>query len=35
LILTNQGQEQHLQCTLRDKALSLTLPPDSITTLLW
>jgi glucosylceramidase len=35
LILTNQGHEQQLQCTLRDQALSLTLPPDSITTLSW
>jgi glucosylceramidase len=35
LILTNQGHEQQVQCTLRDQALTMTLPPDSITTLLW
>jgi glucosylceramidase len=35
LVLTNQGQEQHVQCALRDQTLTTTLPPDSITTLLW
>jgi glucosylceramidase len=35
LILTNQGHEQQVQCTLRDQALTITLPADSITTLLW
>lgn len=35
LILTNQGEEREVQCTLEDRALSLTLPPDSVTTLQW
>jgi len=35
LILTNQGNEQQVQCTLRDQALTMTLPTDSITTLQW
>jgi glucosylceramidase len=35
LVLTNHGQEQQVQCALRDQALTMTLPPDSITTLLW
>lgn len=35
LILTNQGREQPVQCSVRDQALALTLPPDSITTLMW
>jgi glucosylceramidase len=35
LILTNRGEEQPVQCALRDQALTITLPPDSITTLVW
>jgi len=35
LILTNTGREQTVQCTLRDQSLSVSLPPDSITTLVW
>ena len=35
LVLTNQGEEREVQCTLRDQALTLTLPPDSITSLQW
>ncbi len=35
LILTNTGPEQNVQCTLRDQALMISLPPDSITTLVW
>lgn len=35
VILTNRGDEQQVQCALRDRALALTLPPDSITTLVW
>jgi glucosylceramidase len=35
LVLTNQGDEREVQCTLQDQALALTLPPDSITTLEW
>jgi glucosylceramidase len=35
LILTNQGEEREVQCALADRALMLTLPPDSITTLKW
>lgn len=35
LVLTNTGREQAVQITLEEQALSLTLPPDSITTLVW
>jgi glucosylceramidase len=35
LVLTNTGREQTVQCTLRDQYLSVSLPPDSITTLVW
>jgi glucosylceramidase len=35
LVLTNTGREQTLQCTLRDQSVSMSLPPDSITTLVW
>jgi glucosylceramidase len=36
LVLTNQNRnEQPLQCTLADQALQLTLPPNSVTTLVW
>jgi glucosylceramidase len=35
LVITNQGHEQQVQCTLGDQALTVNLPPDSITTLLW
>lgn len=35
LVLTNKGREQAVQCTLSDQSLALTLPPDSITTLVW
>jgi glucosylceramidase len=37
LVLTNSNNalEQHVQCTLESRALSLVLPPDSITSLLW
>jgi glucosylceramidase len=35
LVLTNSGREQQVQCTLGDCALSVLLPPDSITTLVW
>lgn len=35
LILTNQGSDQQVRCTLRDQALNLMLPSDSITTLVW
>lgn len=35
LILTNTGREETAQCTLRDQSLSISLPPDSITTLVW
>ncbi|WP_158749518.1 glycoside hydrolase family 30 beta sandwich domain-containing protein [Acidobacterium sp. S8] len=35
LILTNKGREQTVQCTLKDESLSVSLPPDSVTTLVW
>lgn len=37
LVLTNSNNalEQHVHCTLESRALSLVLPPDSITSLLW
>jgi glucosylceramidase len=37
LVMTNNDsvQEQRVQCTLASHALSLVLPPDSITSLLW
>ncbi|MBV8672336.1 MAG: hypothetical protein JOZ33_02790 [Acidobacteriaceae bacterium] len=36
LILTSQGrEEQQVQCALGDQTLSVTLPPDSVTTLMW
>jgi glucosylceramidase len=37
LVLTNSNSalEQHVQCTLDSRALSLVLPPDSITSLVW
>ena len=35
LILTNHGHEQTVQCTLKDESFSVSLPPDSVTTLVW
>ncbi|HEX4036517.1 MAG TPA: glycoside hydrolase family 30 beta sandwich domain-containing protein [Acidobacteriaceae bacterium] len=35
LVLTNRGDQQTLPCTMGDQATTLTLPPDSVTTLLW
>jgi len=35
LVVTNQGLQQHVQCRLASRALRLTLPTDSITTLVW
>jgi glucosylceramidase len=35
LILTNQAGEQQIQIALADQTLPVTLPPDSITTLVW
>ncbi|MGA8531714.1 MAG: glycoside hydrolase family 30 beta sandwich domain-containing protein, partial [Acidobacteriaceae bacterium] len=35
LILTNQAGEQNIQIALADQTLPVTLPPDSITTLVW
>jgi glucosylceramidase len=35
LILTNQSREQDIQIALADQTLPVTLPPDSITTLVW
>ncbi len=35
LVLTNQGREQQVQCALRDQSLAITLPQDSVTTLVW
>lgn len=35
LVLTNQKQEQQAQCLINDQSCTLTLPPDSITTLVW
>lgn len=35
LILTNEGQEQSVQCVLGSQSIELTLPPDSVTSLSW
>jgi glucosylceramidase len=35
LVLTNAGDECSVRCTLENQTLALTLPADSITTLLW
>jgi len=35
LILTNTGREQTVQCALREQSFAISLPPDSITTLVW
>lgn len=35
LVLTNTGREQSVQCALRDQSLEVSLPPDSVTTLVW
>jgi len=36
LVLTNQaGGEQRMQCLLGDQTMALTLPPDSVTTVVW
>jgi glucosylceramidase len=35
LILTNTGREQTVQCALREQSFAVSLPPDSITTLVW
>jgi glucosylceramidase len=35
LILTNKDREQTVQCTLQEQSLSVSLPPDSVTTLVW
>ena len=35
LILTNTGREQTIQCALREQSFVVSLPPDSITTLVW
>jgi glucosylceramidase len=35
LVLTNTGHEQDVQCAFREQSFSLSLPPDSITTLVW
>jgi glucosylceramidase len=35
LVITNQGDQQHIACQFRDQVLDLTLEPDSITSLLW
>jgi glucosylceramidase len=35
LVLTNTEREQTVQVALEEQALSLTLPPDSVTTLVW
>ena len=35
LVLTNQGAERSVRCTLENQALAVTLPSNSITTLLW
>ncbi|QNI30927.1 glycosyl hydrolase [Alloacidobacterium dinghuense] len=35
LILTNTGREETVQCAHRDQSLTVSLPPDSVTTLVW
>jgi len=35
LILTNSGRDETVQCMLREKSLTVSLPPDSVTTLIW
>ena len=35
LVLTNQGGEQRMQVVLADKTMAMTLPPDSVTTVVW
>ncbi len=35
LVLTNQGGEQRMQVLLADKTMAMTLPPDSVTTVVW
>jgi len=35
LVLTNAGAERSVQCTLENQALTLIVPSNSITTLLW
>lgn len=35
LVLTNSGREQSVQCALADQSFTLSLPPDSVTTLAW
>ncbi len=35
LVLTNQKEERQVQCMLNDQSCALTLPADSITTLIW
>ena len=36
LVLTNQnGGEQQMQVLLADQTMAVTLPPDSVTTVVW
>jgi glucosylceramidase len=36
LVLTNQnGGEQRMQVLLEEKSMQVTLPPDSVTTVVW
>ena len=35
LVVTNRGQQQRLECRLGERALDLTVDPDSVTTLMW
>jgi glucosylceramidase len=35
LVLTNQGAERQVQCTLASQSFEVLLPPDSITSVLW
>ncbi len=35
MILTNKGPEQSVQCALREQSIEVSLPPDSVTTLVW
>jgi glucosylceramidase len=35
LVVTNRGEQQQLECRLGEKALDLTVDPDSVTTLVW
>jgi glucosylceramidase len=35
LVITNQGDGQQIECQAGGQALSLTVDPDSVTTLLW